>query len=100
MKKSYKHFLISTAEEYGISEENLSKVEDFLSKEDIWCKAQIHLLDTILNEFDSDIEDLFNHKEQVVNGKAQLVVYISSLKSFFKHKKLLLSKKLKKLHKF
>ncbi len=67
-------------------EENIEKLQE------IWCAAQKQFLKDLLDGMDDDIDKLFGTKASVTRGKAQLVAYISSLKTYFHSKYLLLKK--------
>lgn len=94
MKRAYKQFLLTLAEELDMVDSPLEEIEARISKEDIWTKAQSQVWELINDEFQKDMDDLFNGKSTTVGGRAQLVAYIGSLKSFFKHKSLNYHKKL------
>lgn len=72
---------------------SLKKIEEHELLQLIWMSAQKQFLKDILQDFDDDIDDLFGLKNQVKKDKAQLVGWLSSIKTYLHSKYLFLKRK-------
>jgi hypothetical protein len=83
--------VLRTASLHVLSVKNDEDAKKVIQK--IWCAAQKQFIKDLLQGMDDDIDELFGEKNQVTRGKAQLVAYIASLKTYFHSKYLLLKTK-------